>query len=673
MPEYLAPGVYVEETSFRAASIEGVSTTTTGFVGPCRYGPVTEPVDVITSLGEFERTYAGGAKLEFATPGGQPEVTDPMDNYLWHAVRAFFGEGGKRLYISRIFRPLSGTEYPPNFDDPLPTPFPGEESGSILWPDGHARAIFNGTEVRSRFPGLASNLNVILKATASANILGSIQRPEADPFGSIPDQFDPKVNSVREGDVVLLTRGGNAPTTADLYVATFDAVAREWNFTDAGGVTRSLTQLNPDVNSAPSLGDSMYILTASVNVWSSDRKHDLGTWNALSFDPQPDRLGGRASMFGQFRADPATIGEARSLPLVLGKSSATGALGVITALFPNLLVLQPEDPIKFGNQDTLLRKLTTAGVIEEFPLLGGNDGFRPGASEYEGKEEETRLYKTGLKQFRDVEDISIIAAPGSTADYANYRNDANAVYGHLIGHAEFMKYCIAVLDCPSKQTVADVRKIAAKIDSTRAAFYFPWVTILDPVTREELNLPPSGFVAGIYARNDVDRAVYKAPANEVVRLAIGFEQSLSKGQQEVLNPDGINCFRFFPGRGFRLWGARTISSNSEWKYVNVRRYFIYLERSIDKGTQWAVFEPNGEALWANVRRTIESFLFNEFQSGALLGAKPEQAYFVKCDRSTITQNDLDNGRLVCLIGVAALKPAEFVIFRIGQKTADARS
>jgi phage tail sheath protein FI len=141
----------------------------------------------------------------------------------------------------------------------------------------------------------------------------------------------------------------------------------------------------------------------------------------------------------------------------------------------------------------------------------------------------------------------------------------------------------------------------------------------------------------------------------------------------VLNPEGINCFRFFPGRGFRLWGARTISSNSEWKYVNVRRYFIYLERSIDKGTQWAVFEPNGEALWANVRRTIESFLFNEFQSGALLGAKPEQAYFVKCDRSTITQNDLDNGRLVCLIGVAALKPAEFVIFRIGQKTADARS
>ena len=162
----------------------------------------------------------------------------------------------------------------------------------------------------------------------------------------------------------------------------------------------------------------------------------------------------------------------------------------------------------------------------------------------------------------------------------------------------------------------------------------------------------------------------QGPANEVVNLAIGFEKLINRAQQEVLNPEGINCFRFFEGRGFRLWGARTVSSDPEWKYVNLRRYFAYLEHSIDKGTQWAVFEPNGEMLWGNVRRTIEDFLLNEWQNGALLGEKPEKAYFVKCDRSTMTQNDLDNGRLVCLIGVAPLKPAEFVIFRIGQWTAD---
>ena len=221
--------------------------------------------------------------------------------------------------------------------------------------------------------------------------------------------------------------------------------------------------------------------------------------------------------------------------------------------------------------------------------------------------------------------------------------------------------------------LTEVRQLRAKIDSSYAALYYPWVKILDPLTNTEIVVPPSGFVCGIYARNDTNRAVYKAPANEVVNLALGFELTINKGQQEVLNPEGINCFRFFEDRGYRLWGARTASSDQEWKYVNLRRYFAYLEHSIDNGTQFAVFEPNGPALWANVRRTIEDFLLNEWQSGALLGDKPEKAYFVRCDRSTMTQNDLDNGRLICLIGVSPLRPAEFVIFRIGQWTADAKS
>jgi phage tail sheath protein FI len=240
----------------------------------------------------------------------------------------------------------------------------------------------------------------------------------------------------------------------------------------------------------------------------------------------------------------------------------------------------------------------------------------------------------------------------------------------VIGHAERMRYRIAVLDSGNNQTIGEVRATKAKLDSKYAAFYYPWVKILDPVTRQEILLPPSGFVAGIYARNDITRAVYKAPANEVVNLALGFEITLNKSQQDVLNPEGINCFRFFEGRGYRLWGARLLSSDPEWKYVNLRRYFAYVEHSIDKGTQWAVFEPNGERLWDNVRRTIYDFLLNEWQNGALLGEKPEKAFFVRCDRSTMTQNDLDNGRLVCLIGLAPLRPAEFVIFRIGQWTAD---
>ena len=284
---------------------------------------------------------------------------------------------------------------------------------------------------------------------------------------------------------------------------------------------------------------------------------------------------------------------------------------------------------------------------------------------------------SGLRSFESLEDISIVAAPGHSLRYAAGSDSSrNAIVQLLLTHVERMRYRVALLDSVNDSALSEVRDFRGQFDSTHAALYYPWVTAIDPLDpdgRREIQLPPSGFVAGICARTDVLHGVFKAPANEVVLGAIGFEKLLNKAQQDVLNPEGINCFRFFEGRGYRLWGARTISSDPEWKYLSVRRYFAYLEHSIDRGTQWAVFENNNEALWANVRRTIEDFLFNEWRNGALMGTKPEQAFFVRCDRSTMTQNDLDNGRLVCLIGVAVVKPAEFVIFRIGQWTADARS
>lgn len=208
-----------------------------------------------------------------------------------------------------------------------------------------------------------------------------------------------------------------------------------------------------------------------------------------------------------------------------------------------------------------------------------------------------------------------------------------------------MRYRIAVLDSINGQSPADIRELRAGLDTTRAAFYYPWVRIRDPLTGEEILQPPSGFVAGIYARNDSEHGVHKAPPNEVIRSAHGLEFPVNQAQQEVLNPPGINCLRFFKGRGFRVWGARTLTSDPEWKYVNVRRYCSYLERSIDRGTQWAVFEPNGEELWGKARQAIELFLHDEFKSGRLMGARTEEAYFVRCDRTTMTQNDLDSGRL----------------------------
>jgi phage tail sheath protein FI len=306
-------------------------------------------------------------------------------------------------------------------------------------------------------------------------------------------------------------------------------------------------------------------------------------------------------------------------------------------------------------------------------LSGGGDGTEPlaGAPDQDGS------YASAFEQLRGLEDVSIVAAPG----YASYATvNYHAIQDLLIQHVENPRaYRIGVLDTPPGKTTGETRLERSRIDSHRVALYYPWVTVANPLARpgstqpQEIDLPPSGFICGIYARNDVEKDVSKAPANEVVRSALRFESDVNFAQNQLLNPLGVNCLRFFPGRGYRVWGARTASSDPEWKYVNIRRYFIYLEASIDRGTQWAVFENNGPRLWQNIRETIEDFLYNEWVSNRLLGDTPKQAYFVRCDRSTMTQNDLDNGRLICLIGVAALKPAEFVIFRIGQKTADART
>ena len=277
--------------------------------------------------------------------------------------------------------------------------------------------------------------------------------------------------------------------------------------------------------------------------------------------------------------------------------------------------------------------------------------------------------QTALKCFEAIEEISIVAAPGSTFGY-EHGGDATAIVNALIEHAERMRYRIGVLDSPPGQSIEDVRTMRAGLTSAKAALYYPWVHVKDPMNARELSLPPSGFVAGIYARGDLARSASKPPANEVVTLAVGLDQNVTEAQQTVLNAESINCIRAFGPRDFRVWGGRTLSADPEWKYVNVRRRFIFLEASIDKGTQWAVFEPNAEPLWAKIRRAVEDFLMSEWRSGSLPGSRPEEAFFVKCDRSTMTQDDIDQGRLICVVGVAAVKPAEFVIFRIGQWTAD---
>lgn len=688
MPEYLAPGVFVEEVSFRSKSIEGVSTTTTGFVGPSRYGPVTATPDVVTSLTEFERNHGDGGQLSYA--GGLVS-----HNYLWHAARAFFEEGGRRLYVSRVFRPLAGS---------YPTDLTQSFAGTGPFDDGHARlqvgTVGDGLRLVARYPGAAGNLRVRFGLKLGPNVLGALRDPDD------PARFVPTVSNLHDGDVVWISSAAAFPDSPPvpssppaspppapdprtvsqlpLYLARLQADG-QWRFLPGGLLPGGMSPPAPgaglrldqfDLQSAPGSGDAIRPLRLSLEVLSDDGSRSLASYSGLPLDPA-HRSGGVADdVFTLFAARGAGTA---AVPIVLvndGISSGIELLEALDAGVPGLdFGLTPVEwqDAGYGGVLAALRSKLERGIAGTAQLQGGNDGRAPGRAEYEGRAEPTQDYSTGLKQFEDIEDISIVAAPGATWHYEGERvDDVNAVINLLMGHAERMRYRIAIIDPPAGQTIANVRKQRAKLDSKYAALYYPWVTVLDPVTRQRIQLPPSGFVAGIYARNDTERGVWKAPANEVVRGALGFELLINTAQQEVLNPEGINCFRYFEGRGLRLWGARTLSSDPEWKYVNLRRYFAYLERSIDKGTQWAVFEPNGEALWANVRATVRDFLVNEWASGALLGDKPEKAFFVRCDRSTMTQNDLDNGRLICLIGVAPLKPAEFVIFRIGQWTADSQ-
>jgi hypothetical protein len=204
------------------------------------------------------------------------------------------------------------------------------------------------------------------------------------------------------------------------------------------------------------------------------------------------------------------------------------------------------------------------------------------------------------------------------------------------------------------------------MESSFAAVYYPWIYVKQAGSGSLCLVPPGGHVAGIYARVDIEQGVYKAPANQIVQGAVDLEFAVNRRQQDSLNPQGINCIINFAGRGILVWGARTLSNSSETKYVTVRRLLIYLEQSITKGTAWATFEINNEVTWMKVKTTIENFLTQTWRTGALLGAKQQEAYFVKCDRTTMTQSDIDDGRLNVLIGVAVTKPAEFMIIRITQ-------
>jgi uncharacterized protein len=280
--------------------------------------------------------------------------------------------------------------------------------------------------------------------------------------------------------------------------------------------------------------------------------------------------------------------------------------------------------------------------------------------------------RTGFAGLEAIEEITMLSVPDLMAAYQQRLIDlegVQAVQLAMIAHCELMGDRLAILDPPpglNAQQIKEWRVDKAGYDSKQAALYWPWMKVLDPASGQNIFVPPSGHMAGIWARTDATRGVHKAPANEVVRGAITLELNITRAEHDLLNPNGINVVRAFPGRGIRVWGARTLSSDPAWRYINVRRLFNYLEESILQGTQWAVFEPNDFDLWQRIRRTISAFLVRQWRDGALFGQTPDEAFYVKCDSETNPAEMIDAGQVTCEIGIAPVKPAEFVVFRLAQ-------
>ncbi|MEV6609171.1 MULTISPECIES: phage tail sheath family protein [unclassified Kutzneria] len=280
--------------------------------------------------------------------------------------------------------------------------------------------------------------------------------------------------------------------------------------------------------------------------------------------------------------------------------------------------------------------------------------------------------RTGFGGLEAIDNVTMLAVPDLMAAYQHGKislDDVKAVQLAMIAHCELMSDRVAILDTPpglNAQRVKEWRMDFTGYDSKYAAMYWPWVKVADPVAGKQVFVPPSGHMAGIWARNDSTRGVHKAPANEVVRGAVTLELNITKGEHDTLNPVSVNCIRSFPGQGIRVWGARTLSSDPEWRYLNVRRLFNYVEKSILQGTNWVVFEPNDPKLWDSVKRTITMFLRRVWRDGALFGRTPAEAFFVKCDEENNPPENRDAGILTVELGIAPVKPAEFVVFRISQ-------
>ena len=544
MPEYLSPGVYVEEVDRGPKPIEGVGTAMGVFVGFTEKAEVTREVDgelLVENLLNKPQLVTNWTQFVEKFGGFVPGLKLPLSVY------GYFTNGGSRCYVVSV------------------RTFPKAES-----------ALLN-----------SSGKPALLVKAKQAGFEGLKLR-------------------VRVGDLLLPASTGKKSDSKE----------------DGEGAEDSLPEAAE--------GDD-YSFTLFV-----EKETDSGGWRTLETLPGT-------------RLETAVVDGQKQVLVAYKNNKAPKFVELKVAEEQPIAKLMPREQ-------------------EQVLTINKNLLTPPAASEFRGDVAERK----GVEGLEVLDDATMLCVPDLMTTMPGEKLDlemVKSVQAMMIAHCERMGDRVAILDTPPDLTPQEVKKWRMDVtgfDSSYAAMYYPWIKVSDPATDTVINFPPSGFIAGLWARNDNTRGVHKAPANEVVSAAVGLAYQTTKGEQDTLNPVGVNCIRSFPGRGIRVWGGRTLSSDPAWRYINVRRLFNYVEKSIENGTQWVVFEPNNRKLWARVRRDVSAFLRTVWRDGALFGASPAEAFYVKVDDELNPPESRDLGRLIIEIGLAPVKPAEFVIFRISQ-------
>ena len=578
MAEYFSPGVYVEEYDNAPRSVEGVGTSTGGFVGLAEKGPTKGAPLLVTNFKSFTKQFGGFLS----------EYTHGDYRYLANAVEQFFLNGGTRCYVSRVA--------------PEDATCASKKSGILTVTAANEGKWGNRIQITLK--------TVTKKKMQLLESIGkNIYRAKS-------------VEGFREGDVVEFN--GEYNRIAMIYD---EQVTFENKFkadpVDADMIPKNFVKL----------------VTFDMQVrYNEDVENffDL-TLNSAS----PAYVASRLASSKLVKVEARAVKEATVKTDKAEKSD--------------------EAPMKeIGNPvENILGKGITEG---SFSLEGGTDGSiaKVNAGTFIGKDDGPEG-RTGIQSFLENDNVNIMAVPGVTIP---------EVIVALVAHCENTKSRFAVIDMPKDEYKTEALiQYRGLIDSTYAAMYHPWIQVFDRGSNKADFVPPSGAVMGVYSRTDISRGVHKAPANEPI-FCTGVKVNYTKDEQDILNPEGVNLIRAIPGEGIRIWGARTASQNSAFKYVNIRRLFIYVMESIKASTNWVVFEPNDSTLWQRVSLTITSFLDGLWRTGMLTGGSPGEAYFVEIGPSTMSLDDIKNGRLICNIGIAPSRPAEFVIFRLTQHTSE---